>query len=197
MKEKFSGAKNFKLINADIRDVLKNPTSYKLKAKSYKVVANIPYYLTSFLFRLLLEKSRIKPGKIVVMIQKEVAQRICAKPSQMNLLALSILAYGKPKIAFFVKKGSFSPPPKVDSAVLIIDDISDEFFKKNKIVEKDFFEFLRLGFSQPRKTLVNNLGQKYGKSKIKNILQNCGLSESIRPQNLSLANWICLCGKFF
>ncbi|OGZ31922.1 MAG: ribosomal RNA small subunit methyltransferase A [Candidatus Niyogibacteria bacterium RIFCSPLOWO2_12_FULL_41_13] len=195
LKEKFSGAKNFKLINADIRDVLKNPTSYKLKAKSYKVVANIPYYLTSFLFRLLLEKSRIKPEKIVVMIQKEVAQRICAKPPQINLLALSILAYGKPKIAFFVKKGSFSPPPKVDSAVLVIDDISSDFFEKNKIKEKDFFEFLRLGFSHKRKTLTNNLAKKYGKSEIKNVLRDCDLNKNIRPQNLFLKDWRYIYGK--
>src|SRR3989344_4512683 len=101
------------------------------------------------------------------MIQKEVAQRICAKPPQINLLALSILAYGKPKIAFFVKKGSFSPPPKVDSAVLVIDDISSDFFEKNKIKEKDFFEFLRLCFFPQRKNTAKKLTKKKNKKEIK------------------------------
>lgn len=193
LKEKFSKATNLELINADIRDFLN--TKYQILNTKYKVVANIPYYLTSYLFRLLLEKSKTKPKKIVLMIQKEVAQRICAKPPKMNLLALSVQAYGKPKIAFVVKRGSFSPPPKVESAVLIIDEISSGFFTQNKIKEKDFFEFLKLGFSQPRKTLVNNLGQKYEKSKIKNALQNCELNENTRPQNLSLENWLCLFKK--
>lgn len=195
LKEKFSKVKNLELINADIRDFLN--TKYQILNTEYKVVANIPYYLTSYLFRLLLEKSKIKPKKIVVMIQKEVAQRICAKPGKMNLLALSVFAYGKPKIAFIVKKGSFSPPPKVESAVLIIDDISLRFFTQNKIKEKDFFEFLKAGFSQPRKMLVNNLGTNHKKLKVKRILQDCGLNQAIRPQNLNLADWRCIYAKIY
>lgn len=195
LKDKFAGAKNLKLINADIRDVLKQSQISNLKFQKYKVVANIPYYLTSFLFRLLLEKSKMKPKKIVVMIQKQVAQRIVVKPPKTSLLTLSVQVYGKPKIAFYVKRGSFFPPPKVESAVLIIDDISSEFFTQNKVVEKDFFEFLKFGFSMPRKTLINNLAGQYKKLKIRNVLQNCELNENIRPQNLFLKNWHCIYGK--
>lgn len=194
LKEKFADAKNLELINADIRDFLN--TKYQILNTEYKVVANIPYYLTSYLFRLLLEKSKIKPKKIVVMIQKEVAKRICAKPPKMNLLALSVQVYGKPKIAFIVKKGSFSPPPKVDSAVLVVDGISSEFFQESKIQEKSFFEFLKAGFSQPRKMLVNNLGANHKKLKVKKVLQDCGVDKAIRPQNLSLENWACVFKKW-
>lgn len=196
LKEKFSQAKNLDLICADIRDVLRCPRNYKLRIKNYVVVANIPYYITSFLFRLLLEESKNKPSRIVLTVQKEVAERITACPPKMNLLALSVLVYGKAKIAFMVKKGNFRPRPKVDSAVLIVSSISDKFFQSNKIDEKKFFKFLKLSFSQPRKTLANNLVKRYFKPKIQDNLEKCGLSFNVRAQELSLKDWVCLYKNF-
>lgn len=191
LQKKFSGDKKLESVCADIRDFLKNRWS-KLKIKNYKVGANIPYYITSHLLRLLLEEAKIKPKKIVLMVQKEVSQRICARPPKMSLLSLSVQAFGKPKIVFYVKKGNFSPQPKVDSAVIAIDSISNDFFVQNKITPKKFFEFLRLGFSQKRKILANNLARKYPRSAIENAFIKCGLNSKSRAQELALNNWLCV-----
>ncbi|MGC8651450.1 MAG: 16S rRNA (adenine(1518)-N(6)/adenine(1519)-N(6))-dimethyltransferase RsmA, partial [Minisyncoccia bacterium] len=120
LQEKFKNHKNLTIIGADIRDFLKNKsfyTKYKIQNTEYKVVGNIPYYLTSHLLRLLLELEK-KPQIIVLMIQKEVAQRIIAQPPKMNLLAVSIQFFAKPEIIAYVPKSAFWPQPKVDSAII-------------------------------------------------------------------------------
>ncbi|MFN3302081.1 MAG: 16S rRNA (adenine(1518)-N(6)/adenine(1519)-N(6))-dimethyltransferase RsmA, partial [Patescibacteria group bacterium] len=116
---KNSGIQNVQIIKGDILKLL---TSHFQLPTSFKVVGNIPYYLTSRLLRNLLELKK-KPKLIVLMVQKEVAQRICAKPPKMNLLAVSVQFYGKPEIVSYVSKKSFWPRPKVDSAIIKISEI--------------------------------------------------------------------------
>ncbi len=144
----------------------------KLEARSYKLVANIPYYLTGQIFRKFLQTDN-QPSKMVLMLQKEVAERVAARGGKESLLSISVKAYGIPKKIMNVPASYFSPQPKVDSAVLVIDKISKNFFRKNKVSEKDFFSMLRLGFAQKRKML----GRKFG------------VSDKRRAEELSLADW--------
>jgi 16S rRNA (adenine1518-N6/adenine1519-N6)-dimethyltransferase len=150
----------------------------------YAIVANLPYYLTSHFFKIFLEERESKPKSIIVMIQKEVANRIIAKPPDMNLLALGVQTYGTPRIVAKVPAGAFSPPPKVESAILKITEISDKFFKKNGVTAQNFFAFARKAFSQKRKTLKHTLKINEG------ALQKLGISRTARPQELSLEQWI-------
>lgn len=171
------GIQNVEIITDDILKLL--TSNQLLVTSNYRVVANIPYYLTSRLLRLLLENEN-RPELIVMTLQKEVAGRLIAKPPQMNLLALSVQAHGTPKIIHDVPASCFSPRPKVDSAIVHISDISDRFFEKNGLDKKLFFEIAKQGFSQKRKILSNTL-KKFG---IKNL--PFALS---RPQELSLNDW--------
>ena len=118
------------------------------------MVANIPYYITSAIIRHLLENEP-KPRRIVLTIQKEVADRICAKPGDMSLLALSVQVYGEPRIAKRIPANAFFPAPKVDSAVLCVDIYPSPAIKPELLVT--FFKLIKAGFSQKRKTLRNSL----------------------------------------
>lgn len=185
LSDKFKGRKNLSVINADILKF--NPKSYKLKATRYKVVANIPYYITSRFLRQFLESDN-QPSLMVLMLQKEVAERIVAKNSKESLLSISVKAYSQPKIIAKVPAGNFFPRPKVDSAIIEIKNISKDFFsaKGGEIDEKDFFKILKLGFSHKRKLLKNNLGIPT------ESLQKCKIPTLVRPENLSLNDWKCL-----
>lgn len=149
----------------------------------YKIVANLPYYLTSRFFKIFLEEQTRKPVMVVVMIQKEVAERIIAKPPHMNLLALGVQAYGAPRIIAKVPRGAFQPPPKVESAILKITGISDDFFKKNSVAPRAFFSIARKAFGQKRKTLKHTL-------KISpTTCSRLDLDQTARPQELSPEQW--------
>lgn len=128
---------------------------YKAQGTRYKVVANIPYYLTGEILRLFLSGEN-QPELMVLLIQKEVAERIVAKDKKESILSLSVKAYGEPKIVAQVKAGAFSPPPKVDSALLLIDRISRARFRA-RADEDRFFALIKAGFAQKRKTLAGNL----------------------------------------
>jgi 16S rRNA (adenine1518-N6/adenine1519-N6)-dimethyltransferase len=138
LKDKFKDTDNLELIEGDIRKY----STFNIQHSIFKVVANIPYYITSRFLRNFLQTER-QPSLMVLMVQKEVAQRIMAQPPHMNKLALSVQAYGKPKIIEKVPKKYFSPQPKVDSAIIKIGGISKDFFIKNKINEKKFFNLIR------------------------------------------------------
>jgi len=168
------------------KDALKINLSLYIK-KPYKVVANIPYYITSPLIRKFLEASR-KPKEILLMVQKEVAERICAKPPKMNLLAVSVQAYSNPKILFSVSKKSFWPQPKVGSALI---ELTPKENGLQEVSRKNFFEVVKAGFSQPRKKLINNLSKKMklDKQNVRKWLLENGVGEHERAQNLTLNNW--------
>jgi 16S rRNA (adenine1518-N6/adenine1519-N6)-dimethyltransferase len=127
-----------------------------------------------------------KPKLIVLMVQKEVAQRICAKPPKMNLLAVSVQFYAKPQIISFVSKNCFWPRPKVDSAVIKIEP------REIKFDANLFFKIVKAGFSHPRKQLINNLSRKLKREKeeIKKLLSQLGISPKKRAEELSIEDWM-------
>lgn len=174
LRGKFSENKKVKII---FGDVLKIGNSLEIRNSKFKIISNIPYYITSrFLRHMLTQKN--KPSLIVLMVQFEVAKRISAKIPDMNLLALSAQAYGKVEFIRKVSRGNFSPAPKVDSAIIKILEISDKFFRGNRISEKKFFEILRRAFQQKRKMLRHSI--KLSKSNF----------DMRRPEELSLEDWI-------
>lgn len=153
-----------------------------------KIVANIPYYLTSRLIRILLE-SKNRPSRIALTIQKEVALRIIEQAPHASLLSLSVQVFGVPKLIQTVPASCFSPKPTVDSAIISISDISDKFFHEINITPEKFFEILKLGFSQKRKQMAGVFGKKFGKTKTSEIFVRCGVPITARAQELSREQW--------
>lgn len=173
-------------------DILTLDFKEVLIPKNYKVVANIPYYITGSLIRLLLS-SENQPKTIILMLQKEVAKRIVASDNKESLLSLSVKAYGVPRYIKTVSRGSFSPAPSVDSAILSIENISKDFF--NDFSEKSFFETIRAGFSSKRKKLVNNLEKIYTKNDVAVAFKQSPLSDNARAENLTFDEWHTLLSK--
>ena len=159
--------------------------------KRYKLVANLPYNITSAaLSKFLIEEPR--PSRLVVMVQREVADRITAKPGDMGLLSVVCQLHAKIKKICHVKPGSFSPPPKVQSTVLRFDLIAPS---KNRLRQVEFEAVISLakaGFSNRRKQLHRNLADKriISSEKTKQVLAKLKLSETARAQELSIANWL-------
>lgn len=151
LREKFG---NRVLVNeGDALEILPGMVrDFEKEGVTYAVVGNIPYYISGYLFRMLGDVL-YKPMQGVFLIQKEVAQRICAQAGGMNLLAACIQAWSSPRILFSVGSGNFNPPPKVDSAVIALESIHTDILASHP----HFFEFLRVLFKQPRKTVGNNL----------------------------------------
>jgi 16S rRNA (adenine1518-N6/adenine1519-N6)-dimethyltransferase len=173
-------------------DILKLSISKIIDQPDYLVVANIPYNITSAIIRHLLE-SDPKPRRVVLTIQKEVAERICAKPGDLSLLALSVQVYGKPSIAAHIPAESFHPAPKVDSSILRI-DIYNEPLIPNKML-KTFFTLIKAGFSQKRKTLRNSLssGLHIPAIEAQTLLTSAGIDFMRRAETLSIEEWKGLC----
>ncbi len=193
LKEKFKNT-NVEIIEGDALKINIGTLISTLLSKAsgswgdYKVVGNIPYYITSILLRTIFEKWP-RPKLIVLTVQKEVAQRIVAKPPDMNLLALSIQLYSDPKIVGYISKGSFRPMPKVDSAIIRLNPKSE---KLNPKQEEMFFKLAKAGFSGKRKQLVNNLSKNFGmmKENLFKVFAQIGIKPDIRAENLSLNQWI-------
>ncbi len=159
-----------------------------LKNQEYKVIANIPYYISGLLFRAVLE-SDIQPNTLVFLVQKEVATRIC-KDKKESLLSLGVKAYGTPTYICTVAKSHFTPAPRVDSAVVAIRGISKDHF--TSVSEGDFFGILHLGFGQKRKQLQGNLSATYNKEVVLKALQASQIQESARAEDISLESWLLL-----
>ena len=175
-------AKNVEVTEADILDY-----DFTKLPSRYKVVANIPYYLTSHLIRQLLESSN-KPSRIVLLIQKEVAQRIVATPGKMSILAVSAQYYGECSLDIEVPASYFEPPPKVDSQVVVISPKD----RGLDIDEKSFFRVVRAGFGEKRKKLANSLsgGLAIEKTDVADMLAGLGFGDNVRAQELSIENWL-------
>ncbi len=190
LKESLSGYKNFTVINRDIMEIEPGALfkEQSPKRKNYKVVANLPYYITSAVLRHFLEAT-IKPELLVIMVQKEIAQAITAKPGKMSLLAVSVQFYGKPKVITYVPPECFYPSPKVESAVLRID-----LYPKPAVDVSDvdsFFRLVRAGFTASRKQITNSLAQGLGlpKADILPLLAKAGIEIKRRSETLSLEEW--------
>ena len=190
LKEKLTQEKigNVEIIDADILEFLS--THHPLFTTRYSVVANIPYYLTSALIRRLLELPNA-PVNIFLTIQKEVAQRICALGGKESLLSLSVKFYANPKIHFYISRGSFAPPPKVDSAFIEITP------KKSPppVAPERFFAVLKAGFSSPRKKLLSNLAENLpnmDKKTLTETFSRLNINPNTRPEQLFLQQWLSL-----
>lgn len=175
-----SGA--LRVLSADIRDV----TTEKLGLERYVVAANIPYYITGEIIRQFLETGT-QPRAMALLVQKEVADRILARDHKESILSLSVKVYGAPKIIAKVSRGNFSPPPSVDSAILLVEGISKKSFADLR--EPDFFTIVRAGFSSKRKFLLSNLSGKFPKDRVQSAFDLCGLSHKVRAEDVSLAEW--------
>ncbi len=184
LKETLKDFKNVKIIQGDILKF----NNYSLLTTRYKLIANLPYYIVSPTIRMFLESPH-PSEEMILMVQKEVAQRICSKPPKMNLLAISVQFYAEPKIISFVSKKSFWPSPKVDGAILKISAFNQ--YKKSTFNQR-FFEIVRAGFSQPRKQLVNNLAKelKLNKEQVNNWLLKSDIQPFQRAETLTIKNWI-------
>lgn len=164
----------------------------ELEPEPYKLVANIPYYITSAILRHFMESDH-RPLKTVLMVQKEVAQRIVAVPPDMSLLAVSVQFYGKPKIWSYVPAGAFFPPPKVDSAILLIETYLPEERPCPGVDEPRFFGIVRAGFSQKRKQIANSLASglagQVDKTQVQAALADAGIESTRRAESLTLQEW--------
>ena len=188
--------KNFDNVEIIYGDILKLNTRYKIQNTKYKVVANLPFYLTSPTIRQFLEIKE-PPKEIVLIIQKEVAQRICAKSGKMSILAVSVQLYAQPKIISYISKKSFWPSPKVDSAIIKITPKSLLQNLQRPGLCK-FFKIVKAGFSHPRKQLINNLSKdlKIDKIKIEQWLLENKIQPSQRAETLTVEDWLKLTKNF-
>lgn len=186
LEEKFKNEISSGKLNILNEDVLE----YVVTKDKYKLIGNIPYYITGLIFRKFLE-SKNQPESITFVIQKEVAERILAKNGKESLLSISIKAYGTPKNKGIIKSGSFFPKPKVDSAILHIENISKD--KMEGLDENYFFDLLHRGFAHKRKILIKNILEKNNKinqADLKKIFENLKINEKARAEDLSVENWI-------
>ncbi len=186
-------------------DALKEIPKVAKNIKNYKVVGNIPYYITGKLLRILSELNPPAGGKptlAVLTIQKEVAERICAHPPEtrpihrpcrmcgMNLLAAATQFWAEPKILMNLKSTDFDPVPDVDSAIIALK--TRTMTNDQLQITKKYYDLIKIAFKQPRKTLLNNLSEGFGKNKaeITKILAQIGLKPGIRPQDLDVPTLI-------
>lgn len=191
LKENFLAELNNGQLDVRHVDVRKlDLPSLGLENRSFKVVANIPYYLTGQLFRLFLA-GEIQPSTLVFLVQKEVAKRATASLSnggRESLLSLSIKAFGSPRYIKSVGKGHFNPPPKVDSAIIAVENIGKTNFTEIDI--DDFFELLHLGFGSKRKQLLGNLAKKYKRDDLENVFNHLNISLDTRAEDVELHKWL-------
>lgn len=176
---------NLEIVWGNVLHEVESQNSIK-SLKSYKVVANLPYQITSQILRAFLEMEN-KPGVMVLMVQKEVAERICAPAGDMSVLSVSVQYYGEPEIIAYVPRSSFWPVPAVDSVVIRVR------INKNKAVIKNeadlLFKIVKAGFSSRRKMLIKNLSAVIDKDKIRSVFKELGIDEKVRAQELSVEQW--------
>jgi len=184
-KEFLTKNNNILLIKEDILS-----SSDLLPNEDYIVLSNLPFYITSVVIRFFLENSR-PPQKMILMMQKEVAQRICSRPPRMSLLAISVQFYARPKIIFNVSRRSFWPSPAVDCSVIILEKKRESMDFVNS---KRFFSIVKAGFSRPRAQLLNNLSKKLklNKEDVKKQMLAVNLSPQRRAESLTLEEWLIL-----
>ncbi len=190
--DKFADVLKTQYLNSNVEIVHQDalnfePNTYGLIAESYKLVANIPYNITSLIIRKFLEEED-KPEMMILLVQKEVAERIIAEPGDMSLLAVSVQFYAEVKIVAIVPKESFFPIPKVDSAIIKLKVKS----QKHKVQSREFFRIVKFGFAAKRKTLENNLsaGMHIKKDDARDIIKKAGFAPNIRAEGLSVLDWL-------
>ncbi len=192
LTEVMAGYENCQILQGDILEL--DPAQI-VGEENYLVVANIPYYITSAIIRHLLAAA-VKPARLVLTMQQEVAKRICAEPGELSLLALSVQVFGKPRILSTIPAGAFYPQPKVDSATLEVALYPEPFMTDRQLT--DFFHLAKAGFSQKRKMLRNTIssGLKIPAEKAEGLLRQAGIDPTRRAQTLDLVEWRTLVGEY-
>jgi 16S rRNA (adenine1518-N6/adenine1519-N6)-dimethyltransferase len=196
LKNRLAAVSDVKIIHADIlkvtpRQLLQNNLSDSEFAQGYKVIANLPYYITSPVLRHFLE-AQPRPSKMLVMVQKEVGEAIAATPGKMSLLSVRIQFYSKPAIISYVPAASFYPSPKVDSVILRLDVYSQPPLIKSGVFDAaGFFDIVIHGFSSPRKQLRNSLAHslEIPPTQVASLLEKAGIEGKRRAETLSLKEW--------
>lgn len=183
LRAQFLFSKNLEITN---QDILKFRVE-DMKFKQYKVVANIPYYITSPLLKHFLQ-SENRPTVMVVLVQREVAEKVCGLTGK-SLITIETQLFGEPEIIGIVKAASFYPAPKVDSAILKIRVYEKPLVPEDQM--KDFMRILKFGFSQKRKMLNNTLGAGLHKkpAEMAELLKEIGIDPNLRPENLEISDW--------
>ncbi len=189
LKEVLGESKNVEVIPGDVLDFTARRILGDEAGSRYKVVANLPYYITSAVIRHFLE-DEFPPESMVLTVQWEVAKRIAAHPPDMSLLSVSVQVYGRPKLLFRIPPGAFVPPPKVDSGVVLIERFEGPIMPREESVW--FFRVVKAGFSQRRKQLHNSLsgGLRLPPDRVKSALRESGVAPSRRPGTLSVEEWL-------
>lgn len=193
LREQTADLSNVEILHGDVLRF--SPSGFS--PRGYKVVGNLPYYITSAVLRHFLE-GEPRPRLMVVTVQREVAERIVARPGEMSLLAVSVQFYGQPRVVARIPAGAFYPPPKVDSAVVRIDVCDKPIPLPGKEVDEAiFFRVVRAGFSQKRKTLRNALSAGLGLSPavVGETLERAGMDPRRRAETLSLREWARVVGN--
>lgn len=194
LRNEFANASNVAIERGDILeyDLIDLVGSDLEPAPPFKVIANLPYYITSAILRHLLEATH-KPRVIVVMVQRQVAQRLIARPPMMNLLAVSVQCFARARIVRTVAAGAFYPRPQVDSAVVRLDILDIPVVDPPDTAR--FFDIVRAGFGEKRKQLRNSLAHGLGSDpfQIESILAHLHIDSSRRAETLSLDEWAALC----
>lgn len=189
MREQFSEKIKEGKIKIFEQDILQTDFAKLVEDKDYIVVGNIPYYITGLIIRHIFEQMKL-PKQATLMVQKEVADRILARSGKESILSLSVKVYGKVELVKVVKRGSFVPAPKVDSAIFTVKNIKNPF--ANTTQEKLFFEIIKTAFKHPRKVALGNL-KKYLSEKtfvrVEKILieENC---QNKRAEDIPLSVWL-------
>ena len=185
LKEVIGEGSNIQIVAGDI---LQLDPAKLMGSDDYVVAANIPYYITSALFRHLLEAT-VKPRRMVITVQQEVAKRICAGPGAMSLLALSVQVYGNPRTVLSIPASAFYPSPRVDSTTLRVDLYPQPLIASNQL--NAFFKLSKAGFSQKRKMLHNSLAAGLGwtKEKVDTLLEQAHIDPQRRAQTLNMEEW--------
>ncbi len=184
LRERFSeaiSAGRLDIIEQDILDF--DPELLSFYKIPYKVIANIPYYITGAIIKKFLS-AQLQPEQMVLLVQKEVAERIVARDGKESILSLSVKIYGEPHYVQTVPRGAFVPSPKVDSAIITINNISRA--RLGDVPEEKFFALIKKGFSSKRKMLKNNIGVATS------TLTACDITEKARAESLTLTQWLCL-----
>lgn len=175
-------ATELSVIVGDVRDFSPPPRPYVL-------AANIPYYITGEIIRQFLTAQN-QPRAMALLIQKEVAERIVARNNKESVLSLSVKVFGTPRIIAKVGRGNFNPPPSVDSAILLIENISHASFTHTR--EEVFFEVVHAGFAAKRKMLAGNLAKKFGAAPVHAALAAAGLDAKVRAEDVPPTTWLTL-----
>lgn len=185
LREVTAGTTNVDIVKGDMLEIKPGEI---LNDPGYLVVANIPYYITSALIRHLIE-AEVKPRRLVLTIQKEVAERVCARPGDMSLLALGVQVYGAPRLVMKIPAWDFYPAPNVDSAVVRVDLFEQPVIPFEKL--DLFFRLAKAGFSQKRKTLRNSIsaGMHLKPDEAVELLTSAGIDPQRRAETLSLEEW--------